>query len=151
MKKWGKAKRKRLVSKVKFFLNENQTLYVNPNGSGIHPGLNRVFVTRKNGKVEVWADATSGSHFRFRRGSGKRGLPDFEIINLDFGDTIADFLDRKFWSQFTFGKLIDYSQNRNFCRKVRRRIKQLMDEFEEHASTELNAIPRPKRSKPSKS
>ena len=150
MKKREKAKRKHLVQKVKFFLGEKQTLYVSP-GVGIGPGLCRIFVTRKNGRVSVWAAATSGSHFRFRRGSGNRSDPDFQIVNLDSGEAIEDILDRKFWGQFTWGQIFAYGDDKNFRRRVRRRIRQLVSEFEEHASTELNAIPRPKRSKPSKS
>jgi len=149
MKKRGKAKRKHLVQKVKFFLGENQTLYVSP-GVGTGPGLCRIFVTRKNGRVSVWADATSGSHFRFRRGRGNRSDPDFQIVNLDSGEAIEDILDRKFWGQFTWGQIFAYGEDKSFGKKVKQRIKQLVEEFEEHAAKELNAIPRPKRSKPSR-
>ena len=149
MKKREKAKRKHLVQKVKFFLGEKQTLYVSP-GVGTGPGLCRIFVTRKNGRVSVWAGATSGSHFRFRRGSGNRSDPDFQIVNLDSGEAIEDILDRKFWGQFTWGQIFAYGDDKNFRRRVRRRIRQLVEEFEEHAAKELNAIPRPKRSKPSR-
>jgi len=150
MKRRRKAKRKHLVEEVKFLLGENQILYVDPSGSSINPGLNRVFVTRKDGKVKVWAQATSGSHFRFQRGNGRRGNPDFQIINLDSGGKLEDILDSEFWGQFTWGQIFAYGDDKNFRQRVRRRIRQLVSEFEEHASTELNAIPRPKRSKPSR-
>lgn len=139
------APRDRLVKETKFFLEDNQTLYVDPNGSGLGPGLNRVFVIRKNGKVEVWAQAASGSRFHFRRGSGEQGSPNFEIRNLDSGGKLADILERNFWGQFTWGELIDYHENQSFRRKVLRRIKRLVAEFEAQAAQELNAIPRPSR------
>lgn len=142
MKKKGKPSEGRLVNRIEFVLGENQTLYVNP-GTGLAPGLNRVFVTNKDGKVEVFADATSGSHFRLSKGSGERGDPDFKIANLDSAESIADIIERKFWGQFTWGQIIDYHEDKGFCRKVRRRIKQLVEEFEAHAAEELNAIPRP--------
>ncbi|MEX0888119.1 MAG: hypothetical protein WDZ67_01970, partial [Patescibacteria group bacterium] len=114
--------RERLLSRTKFFLKEGQTLYVDPNGSGISPGLNRVFVTFKNGKVEIFADATSGSHFRFSRGSGEDGDPNFVIQNLGFKGALADFLEQKYWSQFNWGELIDYHEKKNagFRRKITR-------------------------------
>ena len=55
MKRRRKAKRKHLVEEVKFLLGENQILYVDPSGSSINPGLNRVFATRQDGKDKVWA------------------------------------------------------------------------------------------------
>jgi hypothetical protein len=148
MKKRRETKRGRLTKEIKFFLGKNQTLYVDPNPL-FGPGLDRIFVRRKNGKVEVRAQATSGSHFRFRRGSGKQFDPDFQIRNLDFEGTIADILDRKFWGQFHWGQLAVYVDDNKFTRTVKRLIKQLAVEFESHAAKELNAIPRPKRSKPS--
>jgi hypothetical protein len=132
----------RLVSRIEFILKDGQTLYVDPNGL-FGPGLNRVFVTYENGKVEVFADATSGSHFRFSRGSGKAGDPDFKITNLTSAEGIEDILKHKFWSQFTWGKLIAYLKDKHFCREVQKQIKKLVGEFESHAAEELNAIPRP--------
>jgi len=140
-----KAPEGRLVERVKFILKDGQTLYVNPGGPGIAPGLNRVFVTNEDGKVEVFADATSGSHFRLSEGSGEPGDPDFKIANLTSAETIADLLEGKFWSQFNWGELIAYHEDRSFRRKIRRRVLKMAREIEARAAEELNAVPKPSR------
>ena len=141
MKKKGKVPRERLVQEIQFFLEDDQTLFVSA-GSFFGPGLNRVLVTNEGGRVKVWADASSGSHFRFSKG-GEQSHPDFVIDNLKPAESLADILDHKFWNQFNWGEIIAYQEDRNFRRRVSRRIKQLVAEFEEHAAKELNEIKRP--------
>jgi len=145
VKKREKTK-KRLVDWIEFFLGENQTLCVDV-GSFFGPGLNRVFVINKDEKVKIKADASSGSHFRFSKGRERPKSADFVITNISSAESMADILEGKFWNQFNW--LDKITQNKNFRRKVRRRILKLVAEFEARAAQELNAIPRPSR-KPSK-
>jgi len=142
-----KAKKGRRVKEVEFELEEGQRVFVHTALLG--PGLGRVVVSREKGKITVWADANSGSHFRFKKGgSGKPGNPNFEINNLDSGEAIEDILQQKFWGQFNWGQLFAY-QKPEFQRKIKKAIKKLVSDFEAKSAKKLNAItkPSPKKEK----
>jgi len=134
----------RKVSRVKFLLEEGQTLFVGV-GSFLFPGLNRVFVKNEGGKVEIQADSSSDSHFRFSKGNRGPFSADYVIENIGSAEALADILENRFWRQFGWGDLIAFHEDRKFRRKVRRRVLKLSREFETRAAEELNAIPQPSR------
>lgn len=143
MKKAKKAPVERDVKEIEFILGENQSLVVSCSLLG--PGLDRVIVKNEDGQTKALAVATSGSHFHFKEGKESAHRCDFWIANLDSGEAIADILQSKFWGQFNWGELIAYQEGKRFSRKIKRRIKQLVEEFESHAAKELNQIPKPSK------
>lgn len=127
--------RTRLVDMVEFKVGKKKYLVINVNSN---VGIDRVVVENKDGIMHV--RATGHSHFEFSVGKTDPGKCDFWLANRSWTKTLEDYLDGRFWGQFTFGKLADYKKNQKLKKLIRVEIQKLADEFETKAARRLNGI-----------
>lgn len=130
-------RRKRLVEEIEFKLKNNQSLIIKycflPDA-----GLERVVIKNNDGIVHVRAHGRS--RFEFHKGKDYPTECDFLLVNPREELLIEDIICSKFWSQFTWGELLKYVKNRKFNKILNRKIKELVQEFETKAATQLNEL-----------
>lgn len=125
----------KLVTEVEFELPVGKCLIV---ATGSDLGLERVIIKNEKGVVKVQAHG----HSRFEFGAEKFGpnACDFWITNRKWIHTLEDYLDHRFWGQFTWGGLVANLHNRKMKSAVREEVKKLAKEFEASAARRLSAI-----------
>lgn len=125
----------KLVTEAEFELPADKCLII---ATGSALGLERVVITNEKGVVRVQASG----HSKFEFSDEKHGpnACDFWITNRKWIHTLEDYLDARFWGQFTFGKLASNFRNRKMKSAIRKEIKKLAAEFEASAVRRLNAI-----------
>ncbi len=132
-----KKKQKRLVKKIEFKIQDNQSLVIIycllPDA-----GLERVIVENKKGITHVYADGRS--RFEFSSQKEHPNQCDFWLSNPKDNVMIEDIIRSKFWSQFTWGELITAQKNQKLGKALNRKIKKLVKEFEEKAAQQLNQL-----------
>ena len=135
-------KKKNLLQEVEFEIKPGQSLIINYY-SLLGAGLDRVVVKNKNGSVKVEASGGNGSKFEFEDRSAKKKNKhecDFWLANPQENVLIEYIIRSKFRKQFTLIQLSQILKDKKLKAKIDRKIKKLVQEFEEKASQELNQL-----------
>ena len=129
------GKRKRLVEDAEFKVDRGKCLII---CLFSNLGLDRIIIENKKGVIHV--RATGHSRFEFSDEKREPGACDFWLGNPSASATLENYLIVKFWGQFNWSELFDYQEDTKFKRAIKKKIKKLVDEFEEKAAKQLNGI-----------
>ncbi len=141
--KENKKGRKKLTGEVTFEMKDGQSLiilyYTLP-----ETGLEQIIVKNKDGITHVSAQGRTRFEFSdLSSRSYKIKNPhqhDFLLANPRDSLMIEDIIRAKFCGQFNPGDFVRYVMDKKFVKIVNQRIKKLVEEFEEKASTQLNQL-----------
>jgi hypothetical protein len=139
----GKEFETRHTDHAEFQLKPGQSLVVNLFEGLSEFGLDRIVAEfNKDGKsVKVAANGYGSFEFSKRRKDANSALADFILQNPSLKTALIDYIGGKFWGQFNWGELAKLNENKKFVRRINRKLRKLVSEFEEKASKELNNLP----------
>ena len=129
------GKRKRLVEDAEFKVDRGKCLII---CLFSNLGLDRIIIENKKGVIHV--RAAGHSRFEFSDKKQGPGACDFWLGNPSASVTLENYLIVKFWGQFNWSELFDYQEDPKLKRAIKKKIKKLVDEFEEKAAKQLNGI-----------
>jgi hypothetical protein len=129
--------RKRFLKEVEFKIGRGKSLVVLL-GLPAAIGLDRVVI--ENIKGVVWVRATGHERFKFQDGAEGPGMCEYLLANPDTKMLLEDYLLSRFWGQFNWGELFAYLKNRKLNKKIKEKIRKLVNEWEKKAARELNNI-----------
>jgi hypothetical protein len=131
----GVEKKKRYVKSAEFLLGEGKSLIIS---LSFAVGLDRIIIENKNGLVCV--NAEGHSRFEFDDKQHGPNQCDFWLANPSLSAALGDYLDGRFWSQFTWGDLSKYQHDPKLKKALKTEIQKLTTEFESKAARRLNGI-----------
>jgi len=133
-----RAVRTRHVENAEFTMGKEKSLVVLVNSS---VGIDRICIeNERSGRVRV--RATGHSRFTFTQGRTEPGTCDFFLGNPRWRRELVDYLDQRFFGQFTFGDLAKRHHDRAFKVALRHEIEALASEFESLAVRRLTRFDR---------
>jgi len=127
--------REKLVTEAEFSIPKGKSLVINISSD---IGLDRIIIENRGNTVRVRANGHS--HFEFADKPQEPGMCDFWLGNSSMTTTLKDYLEGRFWGQFTFGQLAQHTRNKKLKRLLRAEIKRLSDEFESKVAQKLSDI-----------